>query len=313
MYEAIEYQHCRVIDSKLSAQGKASSNPGVKCTHCKSQFTGGPFRIRGHILRITKRGGGACTSDTAAAQDAREFFQKVEDGLEADREKKRKRMELKSITNASGTGGSTDDLVQISIETAFLPGLRAAADAALARYVYAEGVPFLKTGSPYFQERLTAVGAYGRGYKAPSIKKLRTSMLDREVDSVKEQLKVRVRQICSAALLNSAYYRSHCHGSIKSLVLMQPFDEAMKRNKCSLPSDGWQDAHKRPLLNVCAVTPLGSTFIKAVDTTGETKVHIFPLSCSLTCCSHWCLCSLQTGSRMPAGFTVHSKTVDPMY
>ena len=63
---------------------------------------------------------------------------------------------------------------------------------------------------------------------------------------------------------------------------MQPFDEAMKKGKCSLASDGWQ-AHKRPLLNVCAVTPLGSTFIKAVDTTGETKVFVSPRSCSLTC------------------------------
>ena len=31
--------------------------------------------------------------------------------------------------------------------------------------------------SPYFQELLTAVGSFGRGYSAPSMKKLRTSML----------------------------------------------------------------------------------------------------------------------------------------
>lgn len=53
---------------------------------------------------------------------------------------------------------------------------------------------------------------------------------------------------------------------------MQPFNEAMRLGKCSLASDGWQDAHKRPLVNVCAITPEGSTFVKAVDTTGETKV-----------------------------------------
>ena len=36
MYEAIEYQHCRVIDSKLSAQGKASSNPGSSALTAKA-------------------------------------------------------------------------------------------------------------------------------------------------------------------------------------------------------------------------------------------------------------------------------------
>ena len=57
---------------------------------------------------------------------------------------------------------------------------------------------------------------------------------------------------------------------------MQPFADAMGKGKCSLALDGWQDAHKRPLLNVCAVTPAGSTFVKAVDTTGATKVLICP-------------------------------------
>ena len=58
---------------------------------------------------------------------------------------------------------------------------------------------------------------------------------------------------------------------------VQPFHVEMSKAKCSLASDGWQDALKRPLLNVVATTPLGSTFIKAVDTTGETKVNDQPL------------------------------------
>jgi len=124
MYDAIEYRHCKVIDRKLSAQGKPNPNPGVKCIHCNSIFSGGTTRIRGHILRISKRGGGACTSDTPAAQEARALFQKVEDGLEANREKKRKRIKLDEITGASGTGGSSDGFVQLSSETAFSPGSR---------------------------------------------------------------------------------------------------------------------------------------------------------------------------------------------
>ena len=54
----------------------------------------------------------------------------------------------------------------------------------------------------------------------------------------------------------------------------------MKTGKCTLASDGWQDAQKRPLLNVCKIIPSGASFIKAIDTTGKTKVRIGPCSCS---------------------------------
>ena len=211
MYDAIEYRHCEVIDTKLSAQGKSNPNPGVQCIHCDSRFSGGPSRIRGHILRISNRGGGACTSDTQAAEDARDFFQKVEDSLEATREKKRKRNELDELTDASGCKGSTDTLVQISIETAFAPAAKAMTDAAVARFVYAEGVPFAKVQSPYFQDMLTAVGQFGRGYKPPSMKKLRTSMLDEEVENVKQQLKVNAQLRPHVALL---HYACHSPGSV---------------------------------------------------------------------------------------------------
>ena len=199
MYDAIEYRHCVVIDKKLSVQSKANANPGVKCIHCECCFSGGPSRIRGHLLGISARGGGLCTSDSSAAQEARTFFQSTEDGLAAQREKKRKRTELDELTGGPGTEGSSAGLVQRSIESALTPGLKAKADAAVARCFYAEGIPFVKVESAYFQDMLAAVGVFGRGYRPPSMKRLRTSMLDEEVENVKEQMKVRSHhRQCSA-------------------------------------------------------------------------------------------------------------------
>ena len=63
-------------------------------------------------------------------------------------------------------------------------------------------------------------------------------------------------------------------------MLVQPITAAMKKAKCTLTSDGWQDAQKRPLLNVCAITPAGAQFIRAIDITGETKVLSSPCICS---------------------------------
>ena len=108
MYDAIEYQHCKVRDPKLSAGGKASANPLVECVQCEARFAGGPFRIRGHVLRISSRDGGICTSDTPAAVAARAMFQRLEDETAAKKQKKRKREELEELTKAlrsrSGAG-----------------------------------------------------------------------------------------------------------------------------------------------------------------------------------------------------------------
>ena len=190
MYDDIEYQHCVVKDPKLNAAGKANANPVVEWVQCESKFAGGPYRIRGHILRISNRGGGACTSDTPAAVAARAKFQKIEDEMAANKGKKRQREELDELTNGSRTGASTTGLVQLSIEQAMAPCLKNNADEAVMRYIYADGVAFSKAESTYFKEMLAAVAAYGPGYP-PSAKRLRTSLLDKEVENVKERLKVR--------------------------------------------------------------------------------------------------------------------------
>lgn len=39
----------------------------------------------------------------------------------------------------------------------------------------------------------------------------------------------------------------------------------------TLTSDGWTSVQNRPLLNALAVVPAGAEFIKAIDTSGETK------------------------------------------
>ncbi len=190
MYDAIEYLHCVVIDKKLTAGGKSNSNPGVKCTHCSSVFSGGPSRIRGHILGISSRGGGSCTSDTTAAKQAKALFQKVEDAFEATRQKKRKRVELDEMTDGPGTRGARDSLVQKSIEDAFVPKLKENADDAVGRYFYGDGTPFIKVESDYFLDMVAAIGAYGSGYRPPSMKRLRTTMLDKEVENVKREMQV---------------------------------------------------------------------------------------------------------------------------
>ena len=39
----------------------------------------------------------------------------------------------------------------------------------------------------------------------------------------------------------------------------------------ALTSDGWTSVSNKPLLNFLTVTPFGAEFIKAIDTSGQTK------------------------------------------
>ena len=102
-FDAKEFDHCKVIDPKLDARDKPSANPLVECIHCVSRFNAGVYRIRGHLLGISNGGGGKCTQ---APQDAKDFFQAIENENAATASKKRTRDDLDMLT--SHRGSATD-------------------------------------------------------------------------------------------------------------------------------------------------------------------------------------------------------------
>ncbi len=193
MYEGPEFKHCKVIDPKADAQGKSSNNPLVKCEHCANEFSAGAYRIRGQILGIRGRGGGNCLE---APQDAKDLFQAIENEKAAATSKKRKRDDLDQLTandgsaTAPSTAGSTGP-VQIGIKQAFSNSIKADADAAVCRYFYAEGTPFVKIESPYFLDMLQKVALFGAGYRPPPLKRLRTDGIDKEKALLDKDLEVR--------------------------------------------------------------------------------------------------------------------------
>jgi hypothetical protein len=126
-----------------------------------------------------------------------------------------------------------------TIGHAFARASKSEADAALARCIILDGLPFKLVTSPYFKDFLRVVSAGSSGYKPPAYNTLRTKLLDDTKASVEKDLK--------------------------------PFDTRTKTTGCSVISDGWDDAQHRPLLNSLAVNPKGVKFIDAVDTSGHTK------------------------------------------
>jgi hypothetical protein len=110
---------------------------------------------------------------------------------------------------------------------------------AVARFFYSNGIAFNVASSPYFEQFVKAVAAFGPGYKPPKHDALRNTLLDREKARIEKEL--------------------------------QPILETLETQGCTLTSDGWSNTQNRPLLNYLLVTTKGNIFLEAVDTSGERK------------------------------------------
>ena len=88
------------------------------------------------------------------------------------------------------TGSASGTNTQPTLLQLLKPELTAEADAAVGRFIFAGGIPFVKTDSPYFSAMLSAVAKAGQHYGTPSRDKLRTTVLDREVAHVERLLEV---------------------------------------------------------------------------------------------------------------------------
>ena len=87
---------------------------------------------------------------------------------------------------------ATEDHRLPPIQRAYNRRMKTDVDAALADYMFAEGVPLMKVESPFFRELVTQVARHGPGYKLPDRRALSTTMLDAAVQRVEKDMEVRL-------------------------------------------------------------------------------------------------------------------------
>jgi len=92
-----------------------------------------------------------------------------------------------------------------------------------------------------FLKFVSAVGEAGPSFKAPSSETLRTKELRAEVMEVEKEL--------------------------------QPMKASWERYGCTILSDGWSDARRRPLINILVSSCQGTVFLKAIDASGAGVSH----------------------------------------
>jgi hypothetical protein len=88
------------------------------------------------------------------------------------------RKEKKRKLNAIAAKASEPVSKQPSLHQIFAKKDKEAVDSAAAQFFDSNGLSFNVARSPYFENFVSAVAAYGPGYKAPKIDALRTTLLD---------------------------------------------------------------------------------------------------------------------------------------
>jgi len=152
-----EWNHVIVIDDRST---KGTAYVTMQCLYCDKTYSGGVNHIRAHVVggdtSISK-----CDKAPQEAVDAMKAINKEK--AVRDREKK-KRDELDKLTKSKGAGTAGNQsqscqkpLTQTSIVASFQATAKAEADAAVAKFFYANGIPFSNVESKYLKGALVAV------------------------------------------------------------------------------------------------------------------------------------------------------------
>ena len=214
------------------------------CNVCGHHWVGSYSRIKQHLLGIGGKGVNVCTklsmqqrSDLLRLQMAADtkgtFSSHNVEALEGGSNSKRKsRISIKAsnlmpppspaTTSSSKKGSSRSCAIGPTISGMYGRLNRDDTDDAIGKFLFANGIPFHVSRSPYYKEMVQAIAASGPSYVPPGEHKLRTVVLDRQVSNITMQ-KENMRLI-------------------------------WVKKGCSIVMDWWTDIYKRPLINIIVIT-----------------------------------------------------------
>ncbi|XP_031101802.1 uncharacterized protein LOC116005702 [Ipomoea triloba] len=113
----------------------------------------------------------------------------------------------------------------------------------VCRWAYETAIPFHAFEKDSFKLLLEAVGQYGPGFHGPNRYEMSETFLKKEVDRVKEGLKVH--------------------------------EAEWKLNGCSIMTDAWTDRKRRSVMNLCVNSRMGTVFISSKECSIEAHTSQF--------------------------------------
>ena len=263
----------KVVSSTIRKPGrKRGGSRNWTCNICGHPWVGGYSRVKQHLLGIGGKGVTICEELSLVqrsellriqvAADAKGTFssqnvtsethQNVEAATSSKRKSKGKKSSMGLMPPPSpGDSGISSSKHKGSCSCALGPTIagmysklnRDDTDDAIGKFLFANGIPFHVSRSPYYKEMVKAIATAGSSYVPPGEHKLRTVILDRQVSNItmhKEQMR-----------------------------------QTWVREGCSIVMDGWTDIAKRPLINIIVTCREGPFFLRAIDCSGKRKDAAF--------------------------------------
>jgi len=147
---------------------KGSGTKRWKCNHCNVRYNGSYSRVRAHLLGFSGVGVKSCP---AIDRSLKESFQI----LEEERVARKKKPYFGTGKNGKRVWTSRSSVTRISKDDV---------DEKLARFFFADGLHANTINSPYFQEMIKVVAAFGPGYEPFSMHDLCGSFLNKEKERI---------------------------------------------------------------------------------------------------------------------------------
>jgi hypothetical protein len=110
---------------------------------------------------------------------------------------------------------------------------------AIARFLYANAIPFNVVRTDEFREMFDEVIMHGKGFEPPSYHEVRVKYLKEEVKTTKDA--------------------------------MEEHRAEWEKTGCTIMTDGWTDKKRRMILNFLVNNPKGTVFLKSVDASNISK------------------------------------------
>ncbi|XP_031127519.1 uncharacterized protein LOC116029610 [Ipomoea triloba] len=239
----------------------------VKCLLCGKVLSGGVYRIKEHVAHIqgnvapcpiaTKEDQLKCRNAINEAKMRRKN-KKVNDDNLRDDVNIDSRSESIDVEELQGSLGSMKPPRSLGTMDKFASGInpepsmnlgktmqQQRIDGALwkertnrvkeyiCRWAYEAALPFHAFERDSFKMMLEAIGQFGPGVESPSRYEMSETFLKREVDKVRESLKIH--------------------------------EEEWKSNGCSIMTNAWTDRKRRSVMNLCVNSSLGTVFLSSKE------------------------------------------------
>jgi len=180
--------------SVLGGFDRGSGAKRWKCNHCDQLYNGSYSRVRAHLLGLSGCGIKPCPAIDASSRgpfkllDQEDFLTRKLVHRKIKNKKKKLFPSSGSLSRLMNLFGTNYRLIEGVSSSKMMDRAASNVDNIVARFFFADGLSLDVADSSFFHEMAKAIGAFGSGYKPPSMDQLSGSLLSKEKARIEKAL-----------------------------------------------------------------------------------------------------------------------------